>query len=68
MVMAFNTSSAPEFSAIRTVKADYSGATPEPAESLAGMSGKVWLTNEWNVASTDKGRVDARIWIWAAIP
>jgi hypothetical protein len=56
MVMTFNTSSAQEFSAIRTVKADYSGATPDPAENLAGMSRKVWLTNEWNVASTDKGQ------------
>jgi hypothetical protein len=50
---ALNTSSAQEFSAIRTVKVDCSGATPGAGIGLAGMSGKVWLTNEWNVANTD---------------
>jgi hypothetical protein len=47
---------------------DYGGATPDPAASLAGTTGKVWLTNEWNATSTNPNGVWWRTWNWEATP
>ncbi len=47
---------------------DYSGASPDPGASLAGASGLVWLSGEWNVASTGPIGTDWRTWNWAATP
>lgn len=46
---------------------DYSSAGPDPTPGTHG-TGRVWLTNEWNVASTDDNAVDWRTWNWAAEP
>jgi len=40
---------------------DYGGATPDPAASLVGAHGEVWLTNQW----TDGGN---QTWNWEALP
>jgi hypothetical protein len=47
---------------------DYGGATPDPGASLTATSGAVWLTNEWNVASTNPNGVWWRTWNWKATP
>jgi len=47
---------------------DYSGAVPDPVADLTGATGKVWLTNEWNVASVNNKNIDWRTWIWGATP
>ncbi len=47
---------------------DYSGATPDPAASLARTTGQVWLSGEWNVASLNDTDVDARTENWMATP
>lgn len=44
---------------------DYSAATPDPGASTSGPHGQVWLTNMWNVPSTDDQGVDWRTWNWA---
>jgi len=36
---------------------DYSGASPDPNGSMRGTVGRVWLSNEWNVASTNDSNV-----------
>jgi hypothetical protein len=47
---------------------DYSSATPDPAASLVAPTGKVWLSNMWNVASVDNSDVDNRTFNWEATP
>ena len=47
---------------------DYSGAMPDPAADQSGTAGRVWLSGEWNVASTDASGTDWRTWNWAATP
>jgi hypothetical protein len=47
---------------------DYSGAKPDPAAPLTDPTGKVWLSNEWNVASTDPSGTDWRTEVWEATP
>jgi hypothetical protein len=47
---------------------DYSGASPDPAASLTGTSGKVWLSNEWNVSNGNRAFADWRTWNWGATP
>jgi hypothetical protein len=47
---------------------DYSGATPDPAATLTGGTGRVWLSNEWNVASVNNDDIDGRTWNWSATP
>jgi Fibronectin type III domain len=47
---------------------DYSGASADPAASPSGSTGNVWLSGEWNVASTDSSGVDWRTWNWKATP
>ena len=42
---------------------DYSGATPDPAASMAAKNGEVWLTSEWT--SGDSNRPT---WNWEALP
>lgn len=46
---------------------DYSGASPDPAPGTT-RTGQVWLTNQWNLASTDDNDLDWRTWNWAAAP
>ena len=46
---------------------DYSSASPDPTPGTT-HTGRVWLTNEWNVASTDDNDIDWRTWNWAAAP
>jgi hypothetical protein len=41
---------------------DYSGATPDPAASISGAHGEVWLTNEF------AGGSKVNTWNWEAIP
>jgi hypothetical protein len=40
---------------------DYGGATPDPAASLTGAHGEVWLTNEWTNGTN-------QTWNWEAMP
>lgn len=47
---------------------DYAGASPDPAAPLMGTSGLVWLTNQWNLASTDPTNIDWTTWNWSAVP
>jgi hypothetical protein len=47
---------------------DYSGAAPDPAAPVTGTTGRVWLSNEWNVASLTDDDIDWRTWNWAATP
>jgi hypothetical protein len=47
---------------------DYAGAAPDPGASLAGETGIVWLTNEWNVEIDLSVKAAWRTWIWAATP
>jgi len=47
---------------------DYSGASPDPGASLGGSTGAVWLSGEWNVASSNDDDVDWRTWNWRATP
>lgn len=46
---------------------DYSGASPDPTPG-SHATGRVWLTNQWNVASTDDNDIDWRTWNWSAAP
>jgi hypothetical protein len=46
---------------------DYSSASPDPTPGKSRI-GRVWLTNEWNVASTDDNDIDWRTWNWVAAP
>jgi hypothetical protein len=46
---------------------DYSGAVPDPASNPWSNHGRVWLTNQWNVASFDE-EVDWRTYNWATNP
>jgi hypothetical protein len=43
---------------------DYSAARGDPMD-VSGAAGTVWLSNEWNVASSDPDGVDWRTWNWA---
>jgi hypothetical protein len=45
---------------------DYSGASADPAAT--GAVGKVWLSNQWNVASTDSSTPNWRTWIFGVTP
>lgn len=47
---------------------DYPGASPDPAADPAAVHGTVWLTNMWNVASSNPQTVDWRSWNWAMSP
>jgi len=47
---------------------DYAGAAPDPAASLSGSTGKVWLTNEWADGDIDPLFATWRTWNWAATP
>jgi hypothetical protein len=47
---------------------DYSGANPDPAADMTQPAGRVWLTNEWNVASQNNLDKDARTHNWKATP
>jgi len=46
---------------------DYSGAVPDPASNQWSNHGRVWLTNQWNVASFDDD-VDWRTYNWGTNP
>lgn len=47
---------------------DYSGASADPTPDLSCPTGSVWLSGEWNLASTDNSGVDWRTWNWQASP
>jgi hypothetical protein len=47
---------------------DYSGASPDPGAALTATSGRVWLSNQWNLASIDDSSVDWRTLNWSATP
>lgn len=47
---------------------DYSGANPDPVADMTQPTGRVWLTNEWNVASLNNSDKDARSENWKATP
>jgi hypothetical protein len=47
---------------------DYSGASADPTPDLSCPTGAVWLSGEWNVASTDPSGTDWRTWNWQALP
>jgi len=47
---------------------DYSGATPDPAANAHSNHGRVWLSNQWNVASSDTEDVDWRTYNWGTNP
>jgi hypothetical protein len=48
---------------------DYSGATSDPSPSLlGGAKGRVWLSNQWDIAGSDSSDVDWRTWNWQATP
>jgi len=46
---------------------DYSGASPDPAADPLAATGGVWMSNQWNVASTNN-HADWRTWNWQAAP
>jgi hypothetical protein len=46
---------------------DYGGATPDPAASLTGATGAVWLTNQWTAGGNAASSGD-RTWNWQATP
>jgi hypothetical protein len=43
---------------------DYSGATPDPGSNAYSNHGRVWLSNQWNVASLDSSGIDWRTYNW----
>jgi hypothetical protein len=45
---------------------DYSGASPDPAPSAT--AGKVWLANQYNVASGTTSDTDWRTWVFGVTP
>jgi hypothetical protein len=45
---------------------DYSGATSDPKPDAA--VGRVWLSNQWNVASSSTSGTDWRTWVMAVHP
>jgi hypothetical protein len=47
---------------------DYSSASPDPTPGKNVKTGRVWLTNEWNIASPDDNDIDWRTWNWMAVP
>ncbi len=47
---------------------DYSSASPDPAAPMSAARGVVWLTNQWNVASSSSSDVDWRTWNWSVAP
>ncbi len=47
---------------------DYSGASADPVADPTGSTGAVWLSGQWNVASTDSTGMDWRTWNWQAVP
>ncbi len=47
---------------------DYSGATPDPASNQYSNHGRVWLSNQWNVASANNTDVDWRTYNWGTNP
>jgi hypothetical protein len=46
---------------------DYSGATPDPASNQYSNHGRVWLSNQWNVASNNSN-ADWRTYNWGTNP
>jgi hypothetical protein len=46
---------------------DYGGATPDPAASLTGSTGAVWLSNQWTNGGSAFSSGD-RTWNWQAHP
>jgi hypothetical protein len=47
---------------------DYSGATPDPAANPYSNHGRVWLSNQWNIASADSFEADWRTYNWGTNP
>jgi hypothetical protein len=47
---------------------DYAGATPDPASNQYSNHGQVWLSNQWNIASTDATAPDWRTENWSTQP
>jgi hypothetical protein len=47
---------------------DYSGATSDPASPTSSSVGEVWLTNQYNVASSGASGTDWRTWNFAVTP
>jgi hypothetical protein len=47
---------------------DYSGATPDPAASLSGSVGQVWLANQYDKSIGNSSDVDWLTWIWSVVP
>jgi len=47
---------------------DYAGVTPDPAANTYSNHGRMWFSNQWNVASADSGGVDWRTYNWATNP
>ena len=45
---------------------DYSGASPDPAAT--GTVGKIWLANQYNVASATTSDTDWRTWLFGVTP
>lgn len=48
---------------------DYASASPDPVIPTGTVTGgRIWLTNQWNTASTDSSNIDWTTWNWAASP
>jgi hypothetical protein len=47
---------------------DYSGASPDPAANQYSNHGRVWLANQWNIASVDPTIADWRTYVWGTNP
>jgi hypothetical protein len=47
---------------------DYAGATPDPGAPTSATTGRVWLTNQWNLADLDDNTPVWRTTIWRATP
>jgi hypothetical protein len=47
---------------------DYAGAAPDPASNQYSNHGRVWLTNQWNIASVDNINTDWRTYVWGTNP
>jgi hypothetical protein len=39
---------------------DYAAATPDPSSPTGATHGQVWLTNQWNINSTNTGQSNWR--------
>jgi hypothetical protein len=50
--------------AVRCRWGDYASAMPDPAAPTTAPSGRVWLSNQWNVSSASSTDADWRTWNW----